>query len=388
MGDMKGCKMSHSEESVIQIMKQAGINFVAAMPCDRTKTLFPLILAAFDGIEPTREEDGLGVCAGAWLAGAKPMMIIQSTGLGNMINALCSLNKASGIPIPILASFRGFYKEGIDSQIPLGRHLPGILKGCDIPFTLIDEVEKLELLSYVIKDANDNSRPHVALMSPKLWENSSCTAWQDNPPVPIQARPSGKSIFLSPIPHPQMTRYDAISSLGKLLIDQVAVCNLGIPSKELFSVKDRPMNYYMLGSMGLVSSIGLGVCFHTDKKVFVLEGDGSILMNPNALITIGQYQPHNLMIIALDNGAYGSTGSQKTYTQSKMDLEFLARSCGFKHTARVHETLALEKTIQDFEHLMELSFIHVVLKPGNAACPNIPLDPEQITKRFKTSLET
>lgn len=381
-------KMSHPEEFVIEILKQAGINFVAVMPCDRTKTLFPLILEAFDGIEPTREEDGLGVCAGAWLAGARPVMIIQSTGIGNMINALLSLNKASAIPIPILASFRGFYKEGIDSQMPLGRHLPAILKGCGIPFTLIDDVEKLELLSNVIKDANDNRRPHVALMSPKLWENTACKAWENHPPVPIQARPPGKSVSLSPISTPQMTRYDAISSIGNFLNDQVAVCNLGIPSKELFSVNDRPLNYYMLGSMGLVSSMGLGICLHTDKKVFILEGDGSILMNPNALITIGQYQPCNLMIIALDNGAYGSTGSQKTYTQSKMDLECFARSCGFKHTARVHERVKLEKTIQDFEQLGELSFIHVVLKPGNAACPNIPLKPDQITKRFKSGLET
>ena len=108
-------------------MEQAGINLLATLPCDRTKNLLPLALKSFKGIELTREEDGLGICAGAYLAGARPMMIIQSTGLGNMINALESLNIASALPIPILASWRGVYKEGIDSQIPLGRHLPAIL---------------------------------------------------------------------------------------------------------------------------------------------------------------------------------------------------------------------------------------------------------------------
>jgi len=379
--------MMHSEQHVIQIMKQAGINFTATLPCDRTKNLLPLVQKSFKGIELTREENGLGICAGAWLAGACPMMIIQSTGLGNMINALASLNMASAIPIPILASWRGFYKETIDSQIPLGKHLPAILEGSGIHYSIIDEVEKLVLLSDVIQDAYDHCRPHVALVSPKVWEASPCTAWQENQPSTIQARPAGSIESLSSIPQPEMTRYEAILSLGNLLDNQIAVANLGVPSKELFAVCDRPLNYYMLGSMGLASSIGFGISRFTDKKVIVLEGDGSILMNPNALITIGQYRPDNLTIIALDNACYGSTGSQKTYTQNRMDLEFLARSCGFKNSARVHEAQGLNKAVHDFEQQGELSFIHVVLKPGNSSCPNIPLKPKGITKRFKSFLE-
>jgi len=379
--------MIYAEQHVIQIMKQAGINFLATLPCDRTKNLLALVQKSFNEVELTREEDGLGICAGAWLAGARPMMIIQSTGLGNMINALASLNIASAIPIPILASFRGIYKEGIDSQIPLGKHLPAILEGSGIHYSIIDEVEKLALLSDVIRDAFDHCCPHVALISPKIWEASPCTAWQDNPPAVIQARPARSIEPLSPILQPSMTRYDAILSLGNLLDNQVAVANLGVPSKELFSVCDRPLNYYMLGSMGLASSIGFGISLFTDKKVIVLEGDGSILMNPNALITIGQYQPCNLMIIALDNACYGSTGSQRTYTQNRMDLEFLAKSCGFKNTAKVHESQELNKAVYDFEQQGELSFIHVVLNPGNSSCPNIPLKPKDITKRFKSCLE-
>ena len=377
----------HPEHHVIQIMKQAGIDFLATLPCDRTKNLLPITRQSFKEIELTREEDGLGICAGAWLAGARPLMIIQSTGLGNMINGLASLNMASAIPIPILASYRGFYKESIESQMPLGKHLPAILEGCGILYSIIDESEKLSLLSDVIQDAYDHCRPHVALVSPKVWEASPCTAWQENPPLNIKSRPTININPLSPILQPVMTRYEAISSLGNFLDKQVVVANLGIPSKELFAICDRPLNYYMLGSMGLSSSIGFGMSQVTDKKVIVLEGDGSILMNPNALITIGQYQPSNLMIIALDNACYGSTGSQRTYTQNKMDLEFLARSCGFENSVRVHEARELNQAVHDFEQKGELSFIHVVLKPGNSACSNIPLTPGDITKRFKHCLE-
>lgn len=379
--------MIHPEQKIIQLMTQAGINFTTTLPCDRLKNLLPLIHESFRGIEMTREEDGLGICAGAYLAGGRPMMIIQSTGLGNMINALASLNIASGIPIPILASFRGFYKETIDSQNPFGNHLPAVLKGCGIRYTIIDEVEKISLLSGVIKDAFDHCRPHVALISPKIWETSPCRAWQENPPLVIQPRPARNIKQLSPIPVPEMTRYDAIATIGSLLDNQIAVANIGVPSKELFSACDRSLNYYMLGSMGLASSIGFGISRFTDEKIIILDGDGSILMNPNALITIGQYQPCNLMVIALDNACYGSTGSQRTYTRDGMDLECLARSCGFENTARVHKTRGLEEAINEFEQKGELSFIHVVLKPGNSSCTNIPLNPMDITTRFKRCLE-
>lgn len=381
--------MHNPENQAVEILKQEGIDFTATLPCDRTKNLLPLVHSAFAGIRLTREEEGVGICAGAWLAGARPMMIIQSTGLGNMINALFSLNEASAVPLPILASYRGFYREGIDSQIPFGRRLPGILERCGIPHTLIEKGTDLSRLSDVIRNAYGQCRPHVALVSPRVWENSSSTAWRDNPPREIRPgdrRWTGK--IPGPIPRPRMTRYEAILSLAEILEDQAVVCNLGIPAKELFQVKDRGLNYYMLGSMGLASSIGLGVARFTTKKVIVLDGDGAILMNPNALITTGQVRPDNLMVIGLDNGVYGSTGSQNSITQSGMDLCDLARACGIRQIARVSDGPGLKDAVQQFQALGQTSFIHAVLKPGNASCPNIPLTPPEITRRFKESLET
>lgn len=381
--------MQHPEQRVIEIMKDARIDFTATLPCDRIKNLIPLVWQSFKGVRLTREEEGAGICAGAWLTGARPMMVIQSTGLGNMVTALASLNQASRIPLPVLASYRGFYKEGIDSQIPLGEQLPGILQGCRIPYTLIDTIEKLDRLSDVINDAFDNGRPHVALFSPKVWENSGCTAWQENPPLLMQAgedQDDRKTNPLSPIPKPQMTRYDAMQAVGQTLSEQIVVCNLGIPAKELYAACDRPLNYYMLGSMGLASSIGLGMALCQQRQVMVLDGDGSLLMNPNALITVGQYQPPNLMIVALDNGAYGSTGSQNTFTQAGFDLEGFARCCEIPTTCRVNTAKQLIKAAQTYAEKEASSFIHVVLKPGNSGCSNIPMRPEEITRRFMDAL--
>src|SRR3972149_305191 len=93
-------------------------------------------------------------------------------------------------------------------------------------------------------------------------------------------------------------------------INDIIISNLGIPSKELFEIRDRELNFYMLGSMGLVTSIGLGLAIVQKKHVYVIDGDGSLLMNPNALVGIGAYPLPNLTIIGIDNASYGSTGNQ------------------------------------------------------------------------------
>jgi sulfopyruvate decarboxylase beta subunit len=381
--------LANPEEEVIIIMKKAGIDFTATLPCDRIKNLLPLVSENFREIRLTREESGVGICAGAYLAGGKPMMLIQSTGLGNMINALESLNIICKIPLPVLTSWRGVYGEGIEAQVPLGTHLPAILKGAGLKYTIIEDLEQLPLLENVIRDSFENLRPHIALISPKVWETSECCAWEtaaalEKPEVMERAC---RINLISKNLKPLMLRNDAICALASQLDDEITVTNLGVPCKELYACKDRDLNYYMFGSMGLVSSIGLGLALRTEKKVVVFDGDGSLLMNPNALLEIGKEAPNNLIIIALDNGAYGSTGSQETCALRYIDLEILANACGIQNTAKVNSRKELIEVFKNFRSLKELSFIHVILKPGNTKAPNIPLSPEEVTKRFKEALK-
>lgn len=373
------------EERVLGMMGDEGIDLVATLPCDRTKNLLSLVANDFQEIRLTREENGVGICAGAYLAGAMPMMIIQSTGIGNMLNALASLNIAGEIPLPILASWRGHYKEAIEAQMPLGLHLPGTLVGAGIRHTLIDKNEDLPLLSRVIRDAYEKKTPHIALVSPQVWENSSCLAWKHTPLQVV--RPRGEThITVEKMCPPEMIRYEAISVLAHQLGAELAVVNLGVPSKEFHAIRDREQNYYMTGSMGLVSSIGLGVALRSRQTTVVFDGDGSLLMNPNAIIEIGSHRPANLILVALDNGCYGSTGSQETLTCRFTDLELLARSAGINNTVKVYTARQLERAFENFRNRRELSFIHVVLKPGNTAVSNIPLTPAQITARFRNAI--
>lgn len=370
--------MENPEQRVVNILKNNRIDFAATLPCDRIKALLPLIEKNIKTVTLTREENGIGICAGAYLGGGKPVMVIQSTGLGNMVNALLSLNLTYNIPLPILASWRGVYKESIEAQWQLGKRLPAILGAAGIKFTIIESVEEINKIDSAIKDAFSNSIPHVVLVSPSFWEDSMC-----NVPESFEICPRLSDFkFRSEITKPVMTRYDAIKVASGIVDDaDIIITNLGIPAKELYEIKDRELNFYMLGSMGLASPIGLGLALIQKKHVYVIDGDGSLLMNPNALISIGAYNPENLSIIAIDNAAYGSTGNQETCTYNQIDLELLARASGIRDTVKVHSESELKNAL-----LQKVGFIHVIVKPVNMKCSEIPLSANEIKQKFMKAI--
>ena len=127
------------ENQIIDELKAQGIDLVSAIPCDRAKDLFFRLLEEFRHIGLTREEDGVGISAGAFLAGARPLIALQSSGLGNMLNAILSLTTTYGLPLPILASWRGGTNEVIPAQITFIRPLPRILAAAGIPCTIVSD---------------------------------------------------------------------------------------------------------------------------------------------------------------------------------------------------------------------------------------------------------
>ena len=96
-----------------------------------------------------------------------------------------------------------------------------------------------------------------------------------------------------------MRRYELIEALIPELNEALVLCNIGIPSQEMFSISDRENQFYMLGSMGLCSSIGLGLSLATKKTVVALEGDGSVLMNLGSLATIANRAPRNFILLVI-----------------------------------------------------------------------------------------
>jgi thiamine pyrophosphate-dependent acetolactate synthase large subunit-like protein len=143
-----------------------------------------------------------------------------------------------------------------------------------------------------------------------------------------------------------MKRVEATRLLVAAIDAEPIVASLGHPAYDLFAAGDRPANFYTWGSMGLASSIGLGLALaRPELRVFVVDGDGSLLMNLGSLATIGWTRPANLVLIVWDNEEYGTTGGQDTATAHGADLEAAARAMGTTATATVATEAALGAAI-------------------------------------------
>jgi thiamine pyrophosphate-dependent acetolactate synthase large subunit-like protein len=139
-----------------------------------------------------------------------------------------------------------------------------------------------------------------------------------------------------------MNRLEATRALSTWFGDDAVIASLGHPAYDLFTAGDRDANFYTWGSMGLASSIGLGLAMaQPGRRVIVLDGDGSLLMNLGSLATIGWVQPRNLVLIVWDNALYGTTGGQDTATAHRADLAAAARAMGIRAVATVRTVAEL-----------------------------------------------
>ena len=378
--------MQRPEEEVITTLTRNGVDFTASLPCEKIKTLLEMVGRSFQHLPLTREEEGVGICAGAALAGRRPAMFVQSSGIGNMINALLSLTQFYELPLALFVSRRGVYQEKIEAQFPMGRKLPAMLAGAGITYTEINAHDELSALERELPHLYEKNKIHAFLMSPKVWEGSECRVQSaDSRAQKGECEVKYVKIEGSHMPAPLLTRYDIIKIVAPYLEGKVVVSNLGWPSKELYAIKNQPSNFYMLGSMGMVTPIGLGIALSSHKEVVVIDGDGSLLMNPGTLATAASAAPENLTIVAIDNGAYGSTGNQPTLAASCVDLEQVARGFGFRNTVKV---VAEQEIIEAMKGRRKgPSFIHVLALPGNKDVPNIPVHHLEIKKQVMEFLQ-
>ena len=141
-----------------------------------------------------------------------------------------------------------------------------------------------------------------------------------------------------------INRLEATRYLIEQLGDEPVIASCGNPKFDLFTAAaDRKANFYMWNSMGMASSIGLGLAMaRPGRKVIVLDGDGAILMNLSSLTTEASLAPANLVHIIWDNAQYQITGGQPTHTGGDADIEAIGRGAGFKQALTVH-TLAAFK---------------------------------------------
>jgi len=184
-----------------------------------------------------------------------------------------------------------------------------------------------------------------------------------------------------------INRLEASRYLVGQLSDEPIIASCGNPKFDLFTAApERKANFYMWNSMGMASSIGLGLALaRSGRKVIVLDGDGAILMNLNSLTTAASKAPANLVHIIWDNAQYQLTGGQPTHTEGKADIEAIARGAGFKQALTV-------KTLDGFKEALSriLSqpgpWILVARTDSSQALGRPPKSPVRIKNRFMEAL--
>jgi thiamine pyrophosphate-dependent acetolactate synthase large subunit-like protein len=184
-----------------------------------------------------------------------------------------------------------------------------------------------------------------------------------------------------------MNRFDLTSRLvAKLKNEEAVVGGIGNTNFDLWATGHRPQNFYMLGSMGLAFPIALGVAIaQPERRVFALEGDGSLLMQMGCLSTIATQAPKNLCMIVMDNGVYQITGAQPTPAAALADIVAIAIGCGLSNSSWAADE-------EDFERLVDQSLsasaptligVRIDDKPGTGTTRR---DPVQLREQFMLGL--
>ena len=176
----------------------------------------------------------------------------------------------------------------------------------------------------------------------------------------------------------------------KIVLEQIdsspIISANGFMSRDLFELKEKNSNFYMIGSMGLASSIGLGVALKNPrKKIFIFDGDGNILMNLGSLVTIGTLQPKNMIHIIFDNGSHESTGGQPT-ASNKIKKSELGKICNYKVFITKDEK-SLKNCLRKIKKINHSVMIIIKISKSNVRSKRVSLKPEFIKKRFMSSLK-
>ncbi|WP_433272796.1 phosphonopyruvate decarboxylase [Actinosynnema sp. CS-041913] len=303
--------------SVMRTLTGAGFGPFFGVPCSY---LAPLVTwcernAPDLYVAVNNEGEAVALAAGSHLAGRRPVVMIQNSGLGNAVNPFTSLCQPMRIPLLLLVTWRGEPGRPDEPQ----HRLMGAITLPLLDLMLIDH-EPIATATTAFEDQVHRASRHLdgsGLSRALVVPGGSIK------PVPTEPPATGLPL-----------RRDVIAAVVDGLPDDVVVvATTGKTARELEANHDRPANLYVVGSMGCASSIALGIARERpDRTVVVLDGDGAALMRLESMVSVGAHRPERFVHVLLDNGAYESTGGQRT---NSPDVDFLAiaRGCGYR-TAR------------------------------------------------------
>ncbi|MCB4790673.1 MAG: phosphonopyruvate decarboxylase [Elusimicrobia bacterium] len=356
-----------------------GFNFYSGVPCSYLKSLINYAINEGDFIMAANEGDAVAICAGAFIGGKKSVFLCQNSGLTNAVSPLTSLNYIFKIPVLGFVSLRGEPGLKDEPQHELtGQITASLLDVMKIRWEYLSADMKLaeEQLEIAAKSIADN-KSFFFVVKKDTFENEQLL---EQKTVVSQNKISIEKTKVDTCP----ARIDVLKTIDSVKdSNTVLLATTGFTGRELYEIEDAENNFYMVGSMGCISSLALGLSVaRKDKNIIAIDGDGSLLMRMGSIATSGSIAPSNMMHILLDNNAHESTGGQKTVSHS-VNFTTVAAACGYTNSVYAHSLSELEETLANWKKNKCLTFIYIKIAKGtkeNLSRPKI--SPREVKERF------
>jgi len=377
------------------LLEAQGYDFFTGVPCSMIEGLIAALEAhpRLPYVPAVREDVAVGLAAGAWLAGRRPMVLMQNSGLGTSMNALVSLSLMYRLPALLLVTWRGHRGKDAPEHLLMGEISPALLEMLRIPHRVLSAASLADDVAWGRAESDRLSQPVALLLPPGVLDPASHAHPGAAPPgAPTIAPVAAPAAADGPIPAPRISRFEALRAAVAPLTTEPVVHANGYICRESFAVKDRPENFYMIGSMGMASAIGLGVALAAPSRATVVfDGDGNLLMSLGILPMIGggpvmgRQRPANLVHVVFDNALYGSTGNQASPSRA-VGLHRIARAAGYERSVAVAGADELGAAMTTALRGGGPSFILARVTAEEQPAPRIPYPPEEIRDRFRAGL--
>lgn len=372
-------------DDFIDAAAKAGIDFYTGVPCSFLTPLMNAVIgnAATRYVGATSEGEAVAIAAGAWLAGRRTAVMCQNSGLGNMVNPLTSLNWSFRIPTLMIVTWRGQPGLKDEPQHELMGEITGeLLDTMRIGRTAFpaEPAEIATALAAATGHMDTNDLPFAFVLAKGSVADTKLR--QTPPGTRTAIAPTGA--FSGDTPPRRIDVMERIVSA--LPASAGIIATTGFCGRELFALKDEPRNFYVVGSMGGASAIGLGAALNHSGEIVVLDGDGAALMKLGNMATIGAEAPKNLTHVILDNGVHESTGGQMTVSAG-VDFATIASAVGYTHVARADRLDDVDRLMKEAMAVQGPRLLHI--RVGPSAIANLPrptVAPPDFARRFRDFL--
>jgi len=337
-------------------LKSRGFDFFTGVPCSFLKDLINYAINECEYVGAANEGDAVAIASGAYLGGRKAVVLMQNSGLTNAVSPLTSLNYIFKLPVLGFVSLRGEAGVADEPQHELmGQITTELLSLMRIQWEyLADTAEEAAIqLQRADKYISRNETFFFVVKKGTFGKEQLQPQTLVSADMPVDVH------YGSPADEVP-SRHDILQVLTDTKDEQtIHLATTGFTGRELYEVDDSEQNLYMVGSMGCISSLGLGISMtRPEKKVVAIDGDGALLMRMGNMATVAHYGQSNLLHLLLDNQRHDSTGGQATVSAG-IDFALLASACGYKRTIVAYTAEQFRNALVQWKESPELTFIHV-----------------------------